>query len=165
MSSENKSRSSAVNSKLVRELAEILRETELSEIEVERGDLRVRVARQLSAAPIIQAAAPVAATPTPAPAPSATAPEMPAPQDASDLSAHPGVVKSPMVGSAYLRPNPDTDAFVKVGDMVKKGDTILLIEAMKTFNPITADKSGKVSDILVEDGQPVEFGEPLFILI
>jgi len=162
MSSENKSRSSTVNSKLVRELAEILRETELSEIEVERGDLRVRVARQLSAAPVVQASVPTATAPAPA---RAAAPEMPAPQDATDMSAHPGVVKSPMVGSTYLRPNPDSDAFVKVGDTVKKGDTILLIEAMKTFNPITADKGGKVSEILVEDGQPVEFGEPLFILV
>ena len=81
------------------------------------------------------------------------------------MSAHPGVVTSPMVGSAYLRPNPDADAFVKVGDSVKQGDTILLIEAMKTFNPIVADKAGKITDLLVEDGQPVEFGEPLFILV
>lgn len=81
------------------------------------------------------------------------------------MSAHPGVVKSPMVGTAYLQPNPDSPAFCAVGDSVKQGDTILLIEAMKTFNPITAEKSGKIAEILIEDGQPVEYGEPLFILV
>jgi acetyl-CoA carboxylase biotin carboxyl carrier protein len=168
MSTENRSRS-PISPKLVRELADILRETDLSEIEVERGDLRLRIARQAQAAPIVQtvAAAPAAA-PTMASAPAtprAVAPETPARQDVADMSAHPGVVTSPMVGSAYLRPNPDADAFVKVGDTVKQGDTILLIEAMKTFNPIVADKAGKITDLLVEDGQPVEFGEPLFILV
>ncbi|MDG1417327.1 MAG: acetyl-CoA carboxylase biotin carboxyl carrier protein [Maricaulis sp.] len=168
MSTENRSRA-PISPKLVRELADILRETDLSEIEVERGDLRLRIARQGQVAPVVQA---VAAAPAPAPTmasapatPRAVAPETPARQDVADMSAHPGVVTSPMVGSAYLRPNPDADAFVKVGDTVKQGDTILLIEAMKTFNPIVADKAGKITDLLVEDGQPVEFGEPLFILV
>lgn len=168
MSTENRSRA-PISPKLVRELADILRETDLSEIEVERGDLRLRIARQGQVAPVVQA---VAAAPAPAPTmasapatPRAVAPETPARQDVADMSAHPGVVTSPMVGSAYLRPNPDADAFVKVGDSVKQGDTILLIEAMKTFNPIVADKAGKITDLLVEDGQPVEFGEPLFILV
>jgi acetyl-CoA carboxylase biotin carboxyl carrier protein len=162
MSSDTRARA-PISTKLVRELADILRETDLSEIEVERGDLRLRLARQLQAAPVIQTAV---AAPTAAPAmSSAPAIEAPAPLDAPDLSAHPGVVNSPMVGSAYLRPNPDAEQFFKVGDTVKKGDTILLIEAMKTFNPIIADKPGKLADLLVEDGQPVEFGEPLFILV
>lgn len=161
MSSETRSRS-PIDPEIVRELADILRETDLSEIEVERGDLRLRIARQLQAAPVVQAVA--------APAAAAAAPgyavETPGPVGgASDLSAHPGVVNSPMVGTAYLKPNPESENFVKLGEMVKKGDTILLIEAMKTFNPIVAEKSGKISEILVEEGQPVEYGEPLFILI
>lgn len=161
MSSETRSRS-PIDPEIVRELADILRETDLSEIEVERGDLRLRIARQLQAAQVVQAvAAPAAAA-----APPGYAVETPGPvAGAGDLSAHPGVVNSPMVGTAYLKPNPESDNFVKVGEMVKKGDTILLIEAMKTFNPIIAEKSGKISEILVEEGQPVEFGEPLFILI
>jgi len=91
--------------------------------------------------------------------------ETPAPQTKSDSAAHPGTVKSPMVGTAYIRPSPDADQFVKIGDNVKEGDTVLLIEAMKTFNPITAQKTGKITEILVEDAQPVEFGEPLFIVV
>jgi acetyl-CoA carboxylase biotin carboxyl carrier protein len=165
MSSDSKA-SSPINTRLVRDLAKILRDTELSEIEVEHGELRLRIARQLQAAPVAQtvvaAPAPVAAAPA---IPAAAPPETPAPQDASDLSAHPGVVNSPMVGTAYLKASPDAEIFVKVGDTVKAGDTILLIEAMKTFNPITAPKGGKVAEVLVEDGQPVEYGEPLFILV
>ncbi|WP_417492981.1 acetyl-CoA carboxylase biotin carboxyl carrier protein [Maricaulis sp.] len=162
MSSETRSRS-PIDPEIVRELADILRETDLSEIEVERGDLRLRIARQLQAAQVVQA---VAAPAPVEPAAAGFAVETPGPvTGAGDLSAHPGVVNSPMVGTAYLKPNPDADNFVKVGDTVKKGDTILLIEAMKTFNPIVADKSGKISEILVEEGQPVEYGEPLFILI
>lgn len=161
MSSETRSRS-PIDPEIVRELADILRETDLSEIEVERGDLRLRIARQLPAATVVQSvAAPAAA----APAAAGYAVETPGPVGASDLSAHPGVVNSPMVGTAYLKPNPDSENFVKVGEMVKQGDTILLIEAMKTFNPIVAEKSGKIAEILVEEGQPVEYGEPLFILI
>lgn len=160
MSSDTRSRS-PIDPEIVRELADILRETDLSEIEVERGDLRLRIARQLQAAPVVQAVAAPAA-----PAPAGYAVETPGPVGgAGDLSAHPGVVNSPMVGTAYLKPNPDSENFVKVGETVKKGDTILLIEAMKTFNPIVAEKAGKISEILVEEGQPVEYGEPLFILI
>jgi acetyl-CoA carboxylase biotin carboxyl carrier protein len=163
----DKNEKSPISADVVRELAEILRETELTEIEVERGDLRLRVARELTAAPVAMpvqaAAAPVAAAPAPAAAPAA--PETPAPTDASDLSAHPGVLPSPMVGTAYRQSSPDADPFANVGDMVKEGDTVLLIEAMKTFNPIVAHKSGKIAEILVEDGQPVEFGEPLFIIV
>ena len=158
------SKPSSIDPKLVRELAEILKETELTEIEVERDELRIRVAREVTVAPMAQASAPVAA-PAPAPAPAPVSPpETPAPTGAADAGSHPGAVSSPMVGTAYLRPNPDSEQFVKPGDKVKTGDTVLLVEAMKTFNPITAPKDGVVSDILVSDAQPVEFGEPLFIL-
>ena len=154
---------SPLNAKLVRELAEILRETELTEIEVEKGDLRLRVARTVQAAPMMHAvAAPMAAAPAaPAPAP-ATQPSDPA--SAPEGGDIPGSVPSPMVGTVYLRANPEADAFAKVGDTVKEGDTILLIEAMKTFNPITAPRSGKLSHLFVTDAQPVEYGEALFAI-
>ncbi len=163
-SSKNTKRGTS-ETKLVRELAEILKDTDLSEIEIEKGSLRIKVARNLStmvsasttqAAPITQQVA--------APAPAMAAPQAAAPSAPSKASDHPGTVKSPMVGTAYIRPSPDAAPFFKVGDSVKKGDTILLVEAMKTFNAITADKSGKLVEILVEDAQPVEFGEPLFIV-
>ncbi|HFB54819.1 MAG TPA: acetyl-CoA carboxylase biotin carboxyl carrier protein [Hellea balneolensis] len=145
--------------KLLRELAKILNETDLSEIELEKGDLKLRVARNVgsSTAPVTVAhAAPVAA------APAAAAPET-APA-AQDPAANKNAVKSPMVGTAYVRPSPESDPFITVGDSVKQGDTLLLIEAMKTFNPIKAEKSGTVTQILIEDGQPVEFGEALLII-
>lgn len=158
-----------IDSKLVRELADILKDTELTEIEVEKGELKIRVARELTVAPVAVAAAPapVAAAPAPvAPAPAqASPPETPAATDAADAKSHPGAVNSPMVGTAYLRPSPDADAFKKAGDSVKEGETILLVEAMKTFNPISAPKSGKLLEFLVEDGQPVEYGEALFIIV
>jgi len=159
MSSDSRSRS-PIDPQLVRELADILRETELSEIEVEHDDLRLRIARQLTAAPAVQTVSVPAAAP--APAPVAAAPG--AAPAAAEAAEKPGTVKSPMVGTAYLKPNPDAALFVRVGDAVKKGDTILLVEAMKTFNPITAEKAGTITDILVEDGQPVEYGEALFVL-
>ena len=157
---------SPIDPKLVRELAEILKETELTEIEVERDELRIRVAREITAAPYqVQA-------PAPAPAPAAqppqaavaSPPETPASTGAADPASHPGAVRSPMVGTVYLKPNPESPDFAKVGDTVKSGDTILLVEAMKTFNPITAPKAGTVSEILVADAQAVEYGEPLFII-
>jgi len=153
--------------KLVRELAKILEDTNLSEIEMEKGSLKIRVARHSGpamAAQPLQYAAPLAQAPSPAALPASTI-EAPMSDGIEDFSAHPGVVKSPMVGTAYIRPSPDADSFVKVGDSVKAGDTILLVEAMKTFNPITAEKSGKIQNILVEDSQPVEFGEPLFVIV
>lgn len=158
MSSDSRSRSQ-IDPKLVRELADILRETELSEIEVEHDDLRLRIARQLTAAPAVQAVSVPAAAPA-APAQAQTA----APAAPAEAAEQAGTVKSPMVGTVYLKPNPDSANFVRVGDQVKQGDTILLVEAMKTFNPITAEKAGTITDILVEDGQPVEFGEALFVL-
>jgi acetyl-CoA carboxylase biotin carboxyl carrier protein len=149
----------------IKALAELLRANDLSEIEVSRdfGDedsLNVRVARQLTtvvaspSAPL-QVAAPANA-PIPAPAPSAPAP--------TDPSEDPGVVPSPMVGTAYLQAEPGVPAFVKVGDSVTEGQTILIIEAMKTMNQIPAPRAGRVKRILVEDGSPVEFGAPLMIL-
>jgi acetyl-CoA carboxylase biotin carboxyl carrier protein len=148
-----------IDTRLVRKLADILNATDLTEIEVERGDLKVRVARQAvvaHAAPMIAAqpaAAPVQAAPAPLAAPAAAAP--PARGDQ---------VKSPMVGTVYLAPQPGADNFVKVGDKVAAGQTLLIVEAMKTMNPIPAPRAGTVVQILVEDAQPVEFGEPLVIL-
>ncbi len=150
--------------KLVKDLAGVLNESGLTAIEYEIGDLKIKVAKENSG--VVYASAPAApmavdAAQTPAPAPAV---ETPAPTNKADASAHPGAVKSPMVGTAYTRPSPDADLFVNIGDNVKEGETILLVEAMKTFNPITAPKSGKIQDILVEDAQPVEFGEVLFII-
>lgn len=155
-----------IDPKVVRDLARILRDTELTEIEVEGGGLRIRVARSgpvYAAAPpamtIASAPAPVAA-PAPAQAPLAAAPAAPA----QDLRSHPGVVTSPMVGTAYLQPEPGAAAFVKVGDTVNEGQTLMIVEAMKTMNPIPAPRAGRIEQILISDAQPVEFGEPLVIL-
>jgi len=148
---------------LIRELADILRDTDLSEIEVERGDLKLRVSRQM-AAQMVQAAMPAAAPVETKSAPASMAPETPAPEAAVDFSVHPGAVRAPMVGTAYLAPEPGATPFVKVGDTVNEGDTLLLIEAMKTFNPITAPQSGKIIEILTEDGAPIEFDEPLLVI-
>lgn len=148
-----------IDQSLVRDLANILNETDLTEIEVEQDDFRVRVSRAAPAATqVIAAPAPVAAAPAAvsAAAPAAAA----APATAANSAAEP----SPMVGTVYLAPSPDSDAFVKVGQAVKEGQTLLIIEAMKTMNQIPATKSGKVVEILVEDGQPVEFGDPLVII-
>ncbi len=146
----------AIDSKLVRELAELLAETGLSEIEVEDGERKIRVARQLTAAPVQQYAvgAPAAA---PAPAP-AVAPAPAAPAD--DVNA----VKSPMVGTCYLAAEPGVPNFVAVGKAVKEGETLLIIEAMKVMNPIVAPKSGTVTAIMVENAQPVEFDQPLVVI-
>jgi len=152
-----------IDASLVRELADILKDTELTEIEVEREDLRIRVARELTAAPV-HVTAPAAPAPAPAPAAVHSPPETPAAVGAADARSHPGAVTSPMVGTVYLRPNPESGPFKAVGDTVKEGETILLVEAMKTFNPITAPKAGTLSELLVEDSQPVEYGEALFII-
>lgn len=145
---------------LVRELANLVTETGLSEIEVEKGDLRIRVVRRLEPVSVqVAAPAPVAAL-APAAAPSAPA-AAPAP---ASPRAHPGAVPSPMVGTAYRRPSPDAKPFVEVGSKVEAGEKVLLIEAMKTFNEIVAPRAGTVSAIFVEDGQPVEFGEPLLAI-
>lgn len=144
-----------VDLELVRQLAELLNETGLSEIEVEDSDRKVRVARGGVAAPAaVHYAAPPAAAPAAAPSPVAAV----APAD------HPGTVKSPMVGTAYLASSPETPPFVSVGGSVKEGDTILIIEAMKVMNPIVAPRGGKVTQILVENSQPVEFDQPLVVI-
>jgi acetyl-CoA carboxylase biotin carboxyl carrier protein len=145
-----------VDSALVKELAELLSANELTEIEVEDGDRKVRVRRE--AAPVM-AYAPAPVAPMAAPAPAAT----PAPETAP---AAPPVdaVNSPMVGTAYLSPEPGAKPFIAVGASVKQGDTLLIIEAMKVMNPITAPKAGKVAQILVSDSQPVEFDQPLVVI-
>ena len=143
---------------LIRELAMLLDETNLTEIEIERAGLRLRVARNISiaaAAPVSYQPAPVAVAPAATPVAAATS---------ADISKHPGVVPSPMVGTAYLASEPGAKPFIDVGSKVKVGDTLIIIEAMKTMNQIPATRAGTVTQILVEDGQPVEFGEPLVII-
>jgi len=150
-----------IDATLVRQLADILNETDLTEVEVERGDLRIRVAREvtINAAPVQYAAAPA-----PVAAPAAVAPAA-MPSDPATIVARAGEeVKSPMVGTAYLQASPEAPPFVQPGDKVKKGQTLLIVEAMKTMNPIQAPRDGVVADILVGDAQPVEFGEPLVLL-
>jgi len=143
----------------IRKLAAILDETKLGEIEMADGERRIRVARPTaaSAAPIALAPAAVAA--------SAAAPSILAPAAApSDAAKHPGAVKSPMVGTVYLSPEPGKPGFVNVGDKVAAGQTLLIIEAMKTFNPIKATKAGTIAQVLIENARPVEFGEVLMIV-
>jgi acetyl-CoA carboxylase biotin carboxyl carrier protein len=147
------------DSALIRELALLLDETSLTEIEIERAGLRVRVARNISVA----AAVPSAYVPAAAAA-AAVAAAAPAAAAGADLSKHPGVVPSPMVGTAYWSPEPGAKPFVEVGSKVSAGQTLLIIEAMKTMNQIPSPRAGTVTQILVEDGQPVEFGEPLMII-
>jgi acetyl-CoA carboxylase biotin carboxyl carrier protein len=148
------------DSALIRELALLLDETSLTEIEIERAGLRVRVARNISvAAAVPQAYVPAAAAasvPVAVAAASAAA--------AADPAKHPGVVPSPMVGTAYWSPEPGAKPFVEVGTKVSAGQTLLIIEAMKTMNQIPSPRAGTVTQILIEDGQPVEFGEPLMII-
>jgi acetyl-CoA carboxylase biotin carboxyl carrier protein len=141
---------------LVRELATLIANTDLTEIEVEKGDLRIRVARNVTVA----AAAPAAPVSVVAPPP-VTASETQTPVKSA---AHPGTVLSPMVGTAYRKPSPEAKSFVEVGSKVQAGDKVLLVEAMKTFNEIVAPRAGTVTAIFVEDGTPVEYGEPLFII-
>jgi len=152
-----------IDAALVRQLAEILNETDLTEVEVERGELRIRVAREITmhAAPVQYAAAPA---PAAAPVAAAAAP-VSMPSDPATIVARAGEeVKSPMVGTAYLQASPEAPPFVQPGDKVKKGQTLLIVEAMKTMNPIQAPRDGVVVEILVGDAQPVEFGEPLVLL-
>ena len=149
-----------LDTEFVRKLAAILEETNLGEIELADGDRRIRVARPAvtvmqQPAMAVEAAAPVAPV---------AAPGAPAAPAGGDLSKHVGVVKSPMVGTAYLAPEPGKPNFVAIGDKVTAGQTLLIIEAMKTFNPIKAPKAGTVTQILMENARPVEFGEPLMIV-
>ena len=139
----------AIDTELVEILAQLVTRLGLSEIEVAKGDFKIRVARQLSAAVIQPAVTPPQAAATGAPS---------APADV------PGTVKSPMVGTVYLRSSTDAAPFVEVGAQVKTGDKVLLVEAMKTFNEILAPRAGTVTGILVDDGQPVEYGQPLLVI-
>lgn len=146
---------SPIDSDLVRQLADVLNETGLSEVEYESGGIRIRVAKHMTSA-VIGAPQPVYAA-----APASDAPAAAKPVDPAN---HPGTVKSPMVGVFYLLPEPGAAPFIKVGDQVAEGQTVALIEAMKTFNPVKAPRGGKVVKILLESGSPVEYGEPLVII-
>ncbi len=148
---DDKTKAPAIDAGAIRELSKLLTETGLSEIEIEHNGARIRVSRATTAAAIM--AAPVAA----AAAPAAAAPAAPAGPQA-------GAVPSPMVGTVYLSPEPGKPAFVKIGQTVKEGDTLFIVEAMKTMNPITAPKGGTVKEICVADASPVEFGQTLLIL-
>jgi acetyl-CoA carboxylase biotin carboxyl carrier protein len=152
MTAKDQGDTSSAEQKLIRELAELLNDTGLSEIEIEKSGLKIRVARTLN----IQSAVAAPAVPMPATATAA--------KGAPDPAKHPGAVKSPMVGTAYRSPEPSAPPFVEIGSKVSQGDTVLIIEAMKTMNQIPATHSGKVTSILIENGQPVEFGEPLVII-
>ena len=158
MPSSPKAPAEQIDARLVRRLAGILNDTGLSEIEVEHDGLRIRVARTLTAAASVAVAAPL-----PAPVFAAPVAEAPAPA-AAPAAAAGDAVKSPMVGTVYLQPQPDAPSFIKVGDMVSEGQTLMIVEAMKTMNPIPAPRAGKVLEILAVNGQPVEFGEPLAII-
>lgn len=151
-----KPKKSVIDKELIRELAELLDETMLTEIEIEQSGLRVRVSRASGGAP-----AQIAST---APAPAAVAQPATEPVSDGNLSDHPGAVTSPMVGTAYQAASPGAEPYVKVGDTVSLGQTVMIVEAMKTMNQIPAPLAGKVTQILVENGQPVEFGEPLLII-
>jgi len=142
-----------IDPEAIRKLAELMTETDLSEIELAEGDRRIRVSRAAAAAP--------AAVHFTAPATAASAPAAPA---AANPASHPGAVISPMVGTAYLQAEPGAPPFVSVGSPVRIGDTLLIIEAMKVMNPIKASKGGTLTQVLVSDGQPVEYGEPLMII-
>jgi acetyl-CoA carboxylase biotin carboxyl carrier protein len=142
------------DSALIRELALLLDETSLTEIEIERAGLRVRVARNIS----------IAASMPPGFQAAASAPAAATPIDVTDVATHPGVVPSPMVGTVYWASEPGAKPFIEVGVKVSVGQTLLIIEAMKTMNQIPSPRAGTVTQILVEDGQPVEFGEPLVII-
>ena len=149
---------------LIRELAELLNDTGLTEIELEKSGLKIRVAKEVH----VSAAMPMAYAPAPAAlaaaAPAADAKAAAAPSSAADPAKHPGAVKSPMVGTAYRSPEPGAAVFCEIGSKVSQGDTVLIIEAMKTMNQIPAPRSGTVIAILFENAQPVEYGEPLIVI-
>jgi len=146
-----------VDAGLVRQLAELLDDTRLTEIEVQDGDRRIRVVRNVAVA-AQTVAAPVLAAPAAAPV------AAPAAAPAAPAGDHPGTIKSPMVGTAYLAASPGAKQFVNVGDTVVAGDTLLIVEAMKVMNPIVSSRAGKVVQLMVDNGQPVEFDQPLAIV-
>ena len=155
----------STGSTLVRELADILDDSGLVELEYATDDVEIRLSKassQVAAAPMM-AAAPQAA-PAAQPAPAASAPAADNANESAHENAHQNAMKSPMVGTAYLAPEPGADDFVKVGDSVKSGQTLLIIEAMKVMNPITATEAGTVKAILIDNAQPVEYGQPLIVI-
>ncbi|NKB51221.1 MAG: acetyl-CoA carboxylase biotin carboxyl carrier protein [Rhizobiaceae bacterium] len=153
---------SSIDTKLIRELANLLNETDLHEIELEEGEMRLKLSR---AGSVVSAPMVTHASVAPAPAAAAVAPAAAVVAPAAEAPAASGTpISSPMVGTAYLSPSPDADSFVKVGDTVKTGQTIMIVEAMKTMNQIPSTQDGVVASIDVEDGQPVEFGETLITL-
>jgi acetyl-CoA carboxylase biotin carboxyl carrier protein len=147
---------SGLDVSIVAALAEIAARHDLSEIEVDHDGLKIRVARERQPAPVLQAVA-AQAVPVTFAAPPGPAPQPPAAE-------HPGAVKSPMVGTAYLRPSPESRPFIEIGSLVKAGEKLMLVEAMKTYNEIVAPRAGKVIEILVSDGSPVEYGQPLMVI-
>lgn len=151
-----------IDSDLVKQLAAILNETGLTEIEYDTGSLKIRVAKSVQQTAVM--AAPVHAAIHSAAAAAMAAGAGAGSPVANDAASHPGCVKSPMVGVAYLSPEPGKPAFIKVGDQVAEGQTLLLIEAMKTYNPVKAPKGGRVAQIIIADASPVEFGEPLVVI-
>ncbi|HLD95428.1 MAG TPA: acetyl-CoA carboxylase biotin carboxyl carrier protein [Alphaproteobacteria bacterium] len=156
-----------IDTSAVRQLAEILNDTNLTEIEYNNSDTTIRVAREVHVQQSPMTFAPSMVLPSSGASassqatPAATAPQ---PEAVSDLTLHKGCVKSPMVGTAYLSPEPGAAAFIKVGDSVKEGQTLLIIEAMKVMNPIKAPKAGKIIHIFIQDSLPIEFGEPLVVI-
>lgn len=155
---------SPIDTAMIRELAQVLADTDLTEIEIEHEALKIRVARQVTVHATVAAPAAMVAAPAYAPAAAPAAIAAPAAAAGDDPRKHPGVVPSPMVGTAYRRPSPDAKPLVEVGQQVKEGERLCLIEAMKTFNDIVAPRAGTVTRILFEDGRPVEYGEPLMII-
>ncbi len=157
--------STPLDTKIISKLAEILDNSSLTELEYEDESCRISLSRHPHPAPVPPM--PMAPMPAPLAAPASAAPAVapaPAASAETDYSKHPGSVKSPMVGVVYLSSDPNSPNYVKVGDTVAEGDTVCLIEAMKTYNPVKAHKGGKVSKILVESGDPVEYGEPLVVI-
>jgi acetyl-CoA carboxylase biotin carboxyl carrier protein len=150
-----------IDSGSIRDLADILNDTGLTEIEVEGKDLKIRVARAIQQ---VAVSAPVAAAPMAVAVPAVSAPASESLAPAVADASHPGAVTSPMVGTAYMAPEPDAADFISVGDKVNAGDTLMIIEAMKVMNPIKADKGGTVTKIVVADASPVEFGDVLAIV-
>lgn len=155
--------SNPLDTKVISRLAEILDKSNLTELEYEDEGCRICLSRQVNVVPAPAHAPLPPVPPAPAPVPAA-APAAPAPAAEEDYSKHPGSVKSPMVGVVYLSSDPNSPNYVKVGDTVAEGDTVCLIEAMKTYNPVKAHKGGKIVKILVESGDPVEYGEPLVVI-
>jgi len=160
---------SNIDRDLIRSIAELLNEQNIAEVEIEKDDFRVRVTRSYPQEVVqmpaqMQYAAPATAAPAAVAAPAAQAPTAVAASPAEDLSSNPGTLTSPMVGTAYMAPEPGADDFCVIGSKVTEGQTVVIIEAMKTMNQIPAHKAGTVTQILVEDAQPVEFGEPLVVI-